>query len=323
MDPRVSVICLCYNHANFVEEALLSVISQTYENIEIIVVDDASTDGSREVIKNVARRHPWLQLHLLESNKGNCGAFNTGFRASTGDYIIDFATDDRMLPGHVDRLVGHFKKLPRNMGVLYTDACYINREGQITRAFYRRDKEGNITHPVIAEGNVFKEVVRRYFICTPTMMIRREVLERLGGYDESLAFEDFDFWVRSARDWGYRFLDYRGIHVRRTSGSMSRQQYRPGDRQLATTCKVLDKAWGLSENEEEREAVRSRIRYEYMLAVMTDNTYEAAQLMELLETTDGLGLRQRLLRLVSLVPVQKAWIRRSYQKVSHTIRMLK
>src|SRR5690554_150156 len=102
MQPLVSVICLCYNHEPFVEEAMLSVLKQSYSNIGIIVIDDASTDGSKAILKEISDGYK-LPFLNLEKNIGNCAAFNTAWSMTRGKYIIDFATDDVMLPHRVEK----------------------------------------------------------------------------------------------------------------------------------------------------------------------------------------------------------------------------
>ena len=92
--PLVSVICLCYNHSKYVIESIESVLSQSYANIELIIVDDASTDDSQSVIRNFIVSLPQVNFIPLTNNIGNCSAFNIGWRASSGDYVIDLAADD-------------------------------------------------------------------------------------------------------------------------------------------------------------------------------------------------------------------------------------
>src|SRR6187455_35784 len=101
--PLVSVICLCYNQASFVREAVLSVIHQTYRDIELIIIDDASTDNSVEVISDVLKSHPSIKFIPLKKNVGNCKAFNMGYRLSRGQYLIDLAADDVLLPARIER----------------------------------------------------------------------------------------------------------------------------------------------------------------------------------------------------------------------------
>src|SRR6478736_1685750 len=97
--PLVSVVCLCYNHEHFVEEAIRSVFDQTYSNIQVVVVDDCSGDESvsiiKEIIRNQSRKVQFLEL---KQNLGNCKAFNHGLGLLTGDFVIDFSTDAVMLP---------------------------------------------------------------------------------------------------------------------------------------------------------------------------------------------------------------------------------
>src|SRR5258708_38496375 len=95
--PLVSIVCLCFNHERFVGEALRSVFQQTYSNIQIIIVDDFSTDGSTSIIKKVISDYTHkIQFLGLTQNLGNCKAFNQGLALATGDFVIDFSTDDVM-----------------------------------------------------------------------------------------------------------------------------------------------------------------------------------------------------------------------------------
>src|SRR5687768_17048649 len=104
----VSVICLCYNQASFVEESIRSVLNQTYKNIQLIVVDDASTDDSIHVIRKLKEENAAIEILALPDNKGNCTAFNLGFTLSKGDFIIDFAADDVMMPERIEHQLKHF-----------------------------------------------------------------------------------------------------------------------------------------------------------------------------------------------------------------------
>src|SRR6185436_18882244 len=100
--PTVTVICLCYNHARFVEEAIESVLNQSYANIQLIVVDDASTDKSAEVIKQLINKHSSIEFLPLQTNLGNCKAFNQGLARAKGEYVIDLAADDVLLPTRIE-----------------------------------------------------------------------------------------------------------------------------------------------------------------------------------------------------------------------------
>ena len=124
--PLVSVICLCYNHSKYVIESIESVLSQSYENIELIVVDDASNDGSQAVIRGFLENKPQVSFISLTKNTGNCRAFNIGWQASSGNYIIDLAADDLLLPDSVSIGVGCFLKRDSNYGVHFGDAHIIN-----------------------------------------------------------------------------------------------------------------------------------------------------------------------------------------------------
>src|SRR5688500_9747171 len=99
--PRVTIICLCYNQARFIREAILSVLSQTYFEIQFVVVDDASTDNSVSVIKECVALYPQINFIPLSKNSGNCKAFNLALLEAEGEFVIDLAADDVLLPDRV------------------------------------------------------------------------------------------------------------------------------------------------------------------------------------------------------------------------------
>ncbi|QCR23324.1 glycosyltransferase [Pontibacter sp. SGAir0037] len=284
--PIISVICICYNHARFLAEALDSVLAQTYPAIEIIVVDDSSTDNSAALIKQYVQQHPQVKFISTGKNIGNCAAFNMAWKACKGDYIIDFATDDVLLPERLAEQVRAFEQLGPQYGVVYTDAQLIDEQSRPIGFHYKRDKQGRL-QSFAPSGDVFIPLLKRYFISPPTMMIRRAVLEELEGYDTMLAYEDFDFWIRSSRKYLYFYLDQvltkRRLHAR----SLSKQVYKKGDRQLASTVKVCYKAAGLIRNNSEKQALIHRVKYELRHAVFTENFEEAKALQLLLQQLKG------------------------------------
>lgn len=273
--PLVTIICLCYNHERFLKEALDSVLAQTYPNLEMIVVDDMSTDNSAAIIQEYIQKFPQINYISTGVNVGNCRAFNMGWRASKGEFVIDFATDDVLLPDRVEKQVEAFVKSDQTCGVVYSDAEYINDNSEHLHYHSQKFKAA-------PDGNVFSEAVGRYFICPPTMMMRREVLEELGGYDETLAYEDFDFWVRSARNWNYTYLPEVTTKRRLHQHSLSQKFYSSEGRMLQSTIKVCEKAAALVKTRSEKSALIKRLKYEIRHAYLTNHFTETAQFLKLL-----------------------------------------
>ena len=288
--PLVTIIALCHNQAPFVREALNSIRSQTYPNLEVWLVDDASTDGSPAILREYAARQPGWQLLLLTQNVGNCRAFNQAFHRSTGDFIIDFATDDVLLPGRVARQVAAFQAAASGVGVVYSNAELIDEAGAPLGRHHRPDGAGG-WQPRPASGWIFAEVLRRYFISTPTMMMRRACLAQLRGYDETLAYEDFDFWVRASREWQFLYLDEVTTRKRKHPRSMSTRAYQRHDPYLASTIRVCEKALALVRTPAEGCALATRLRWELRQAARRHRSAEVRALFALLRQTD----RPRLL----------------------------
>ena len=276
--PLVTVICVCHNQAGFVAQALRSVENQTYAHVELIVVDDGSTDGSVACIEACLAALPPTVFLKLEASRGICTAFNRGLRHANGEFIIDLAADDILLPDRIERQVHTFGRLDNRFGVVFSNAEIIDEQSRHV-GFW----QGNNGRPV-PSGNIYVALLRRSFICTPTMMTRKAVYDELNGYDESLSYEDFDFWVRSARKYKYHYSDEILTQKRRVNGSSSTKFYqRRHNPQLASTLKVCEKALHQNRFDRENQALAVCVRYHLRQAVLTENFGLAAGFARLLE----------------------------------------
>ena len=259
--PLVSIICLCYNQEAYVLKALDSVLAQTYPNIELIVVDDASTDNSQQVIGEWVEGHPEISFLPLSENVGNCRAFNLGLWQSKGAWVVDLAADDVLLPQRIARQISYAQSLPSTYGALFSDAWLIDALGQRLRSYYPRNSQGKLKKAV-PQGWVFPQLLKQAFICSPTLLFRREMLESLGGYNEELSYEDYDIWVRSGKYWQYGFQDEILMERRVLPRSLSMAFYqKKQNRHLHSTLKICRNALSLVETEEEGQALAHSVRY--------------------------------------------------------------
>jgi hypothetical protein len=149
------------------------------------------------------------------------------------------------------------------------------------------------------------------------MMIRRSVLNQLGGYDEALAYEDFDLWIRSARDFKYAFLDARLTLIRKSSTTMSARAYGIGDKQLRSTYQVCLKAITLCRDEGDRVALSRRVRYELKHSALTGNYAEGQLFWKLLKSMSVPIGAARFWSVVSRLRLPLAPVYRFYQRVRY------
>jgi glycosyltransferase involved in cell wall biosynthesis len=258
--PLVSVICLCYNQAQFVGEAVRSALNQTHPNIQLIIVDDASTDNSKEVIQKLVSLNPQIQSLLLTGNLGNCKAFNQGLALAKGDFIIDLAADDVLLPERIETGVKVLLEKGNSYGVHFSDAELIDEAGK--HLSFHSEK---FPHNTIPQGDIYPEIISRYFICPPTVMCTRHVMTVLDGYDETLSYEDFDFWIRSSRAFKYVYSPEVLVKRRVSKNALSSKQFNLFNAYSKSTYRVCEKIFRLNNTAEERQALRKRILYEIRL----------------------------------------------------------
>ncbi len=250
----VSVIITCFNQASYIEKAVESVLSQNYGNVEIIIVDDASTDNSRVVIEQLHQKTPSIKTLFNEKNTGVCKSFNLAFAQSSGDYIIDLAADDYLFSDKITEQVNKFHFLSNDYGVVYSDLIFVDEQGEMLLGLNKND--------FFPEGEVFSMVVARHCIYASTMLVKREVYDDLNGYDESLAYEDFDFFVRASRKWKFACVKKPLMAKRELKTSLGKQFFKKGNKLGESTLKICRKVRQMLQNKEEEKALKHRLYYE-------------------------------------------------------------
>lgn len=185
--PLVSIILPTYNGAPFLPESVESILAQTYNPYEVIIVDDGSTDNTKEVLKPFAQKIRYINL---EQNKGLPVARNTGIRLAQGEYIAFIDADDLWLPEKLQTNVEYFGRHP-DVGMVYSGHTNIDEKGRtLNGGVKKRLPSGKIFFQLYSEQN---------FIIPSSVVVRKEVFETTGLFDEQLVnCQDWDMWLRIA-----------------------------------------------------------------------------------------------------------------------------
>ncbi|MFP6892568.1 MAG: glycosyltransferase [Opitutales bacterium] len=216
LTPKVSVVIPTYDRMETLPRALDSVISQTFSDWELIVVDDGSTDGTDEMI---LRDYPAVRLHRQE-NTGVSSARNAGVALASGEWIAFLDSDDAWLPEKLERQLSHLAKEPK-LRLSHTDEIWI-RNGRRVSQPKEYAKAG---------GGIYRRCLPLCCICPSSVLIRRDLFDEIGGFDETFPVcEDYDLWLRITAREPVHYLDE--ALVRKYGGH--------GD-QLSTTVWGLDR----------------------------------------------------------------------------------
>lgn len=140
--PLVTVICNCYNHELYVWEALESVVKQSYTNIELIVINNGSSDYSFDVIKNFFLQYPETVFINLPTTISHNKAFNLAFKKSKGNFLIDLSADDRLLPDCIEKQVNFFLSQDENVGLIFGNANNIDPNGKFINHYFAVNDNG-------------------------------------------------------------------------------------------------------------------------------------------------------------------------------------
>jgi len=213
-EPLVSVIIPTYNRAKLLPRAIKSVLGQTYKNIELVIVDDCSTDDTRAVIKNFSQNDKRIKYLFHKKNKGAAAARNTGIKASGGKYIAFQDSDDKWIHDKLEKQMEIFNNFPNRNFVVYTSFLKIGKEEASYFPYCRDVKKKN--------GMLFDELLIRNFIGFPTILLKKECLENVGLLDESFPRnQDWELFLRLSKIYPFKFVDEPLVLSFDTPGSIS------------------------------------------------------------------------------------------------------
>lgn len=188
--PLVSIVIPCYNHENFVQDCIQSVVDQTYQNIELIIIDDGSKDHSVESIQKMVSKceERFVRFEFRSRpNKGLSATLNEAIEWTEGKYFSTIASDDLMIENKTEIQVSYLEKND-DITALFGSANYINENNKIKEIAKLAEKKYYFDNILLNECQFY----------APTQMMRTDILKELGGYDPTILVEDWYMWLKMA-----------------------------------------------------------------------------------------------------------------------------
>ncbi|MBF9153052.1 glycosyltransferase [Novosphingobium jiangmenense] len=199
--PLVTTIIPAYNHETYVADAIGSVIAQSHPNMEIVIIDDGSSDGTRTAIERKLSATPSHHRIIFETqdNAGVCATLNRGLQLSSGEFIQFLASDDMYLPEKTSHCLRGFGGLDEAFAATYCDGLVIDQNG-------RRIGKFSDIYPRPISKNNYRELLVSNWIPAMGLLYKAAALHSLGGFDENLKFEDWDLLLRLSRRYKIHFV---------------------------------------------------------------------------------------------------------------------
>lgn len=193
---KVSVIILTHNRAEILPSAITSVLSQTFQDFEIIIVDDCSKDNTQEVVRGFNDKR--IKYIRNEVNKGEAGSRNVGIMNSNAEYIAFLDDDDEWLPDKLKLQIDLLENNPSVVGVVYTGYVEVDRSNNKI-----------IWQMVPAKrGNIYKDIFVKNYVGVPsTVVLRRACFEKVSLFDENIIYPtDYDMWIRLSNKFSFEYI---------------------------------------------------------------------------------------------------------------------
>ncbi len=209
--PLVSVNIPAYNSERFIAETIESVISQTYQNLEVIVVDDGSVDRTGEIVEAFARRDPRVRL-ICQSNHGVAMTRNKAIEASTGDFIATLDADDLWAPEKLEKQVDCLVSSGPEVGAVYSWCLHVDEQGRPTGGYSANNEEGDVYLAALCFNIVS---------CGSNCMVRRECIATCGGFKPGIIIDDRDFCLRIAERYDFKVVPEFLVAYRQVKASSS------------------------------------------------------------------------------------------------------
>jgi glycosyltransferase involved in cell wall biosynthesis len=233
--PLVSVVIPAFNASRYIERTLRSAGRQTYRNLEIIVVNDGSTDDTAKMVEQVALEDSRIRL-LSTANRGVAAARNTGIQASSGRFLAFLDADDLWHQTKIEKQVNALNRRSLQWAAVYVPHHVINHDDEIIRS----------CHSDVARGYIYaRHLTFKYVGNGSALLVRRDVALEIGGFDSSYAAagiggcEDLDFELRLAARYHIEVIPERLVGYRQYPGNMSSNHLQMGQSALEVVRRSL------------------------------------------------------------------------------------
>lgn len=206
MTPLASILCLCYNQATFIRESLDSIKKQLYTNYEVLICDDFSKDNSVEIIEQWISENPTLPITFVkhEENKGICKSLNELLSLSRGKYIQLLALDDLLEEDKLQRHVALLENSKDTEAMVFSEAHLIN---DISNPYQNKFISFHYHYLSLESKNYYEDLLRQNFLPAMSTLMKSSIIKEIGGWDETLSYEDYDMWLRLSKDYDFIFDD--------------------------------------------------------------------------------------------------------------------
>jgi len=183
--PLVSIIVSCYNHEAYIEDCVLSILKQTYNNVELIVIDDGSSDNSATILEQLQKEHHFY--FERQANQGLTKTLNKAIKLAKGKYIAPLGSDDIILPNKTAIQVNYLEQRP-DIAVIGGNILCIDEQGNV------KPKQRHKGYREVDFKTIFKQP--KLIPAAPSVMIRASVLEEINGYNTECQLEDLYLWLK-------------------------------------------------------------------------------------------------------------------------------
>lgn len=239
-NPKISVICLAYNHEKYIKETIDSILKQSFSDFEVVIADDCSKDNTVKIIESYCDSR--IKLLTKEFNRGINDSMNLALSNALGEYIVIMGTDDIMKDDYLDVVNNAFLK-NKNIDIIYTNLSIIDENGNLVKA-----KNGTNLTKIINKFKNKYEILRKMFLeCnqlfSPGMAIRKELLQEIAPFDASIInTQDYQMHIELLLKSDYLILDKPGIMYRQSleHNSISSVSKNSISRENAEIPKILE-----------------------------------------------------------------------------------
>ncbi len=225
MSPTISVYITNYNYAQFIRQSIESVLDQSFQDFELIIIDDGSTDGSRDIIEEY-RNQERITI-IYQKNKGLNITNNVAMRVANGKYLMRLDADDYLVPLALEKMVAPLED-DDELGLIFPDYYYVDAEGNITGQEVRHNFEKEVSlYDQPAHG-----------ACT---IIRLSFLKKIGGYNESFTCQDgYDLWLKFILHYSVKNVNEPLFYYRRHGANLTTNEERILETRRAIKRTFLD-----------------------------------------------------------------------------------